>query len=326
MTLYVDNRSSRLARTTGWERYNREMYASLRRRLGDGVTELPVHPARIPVQILVDWMQIPAVARGRTVYFPTFPPSIFTCLSAEKVIYTLHDLTWWMYPDAASPGGRQYYRRLASQALKHSQVIITPSHAVASELAASGLVSRDARIEAVYPGPMPDILGGQFHAPRPYLLTVGTLEPRKNLLMLFQAYRASKIAADVDLCVVGRIGWGDMEPPNGVRIVTDADDATLAAAYRGAVGLVFPSIYEGFGLPLIEAARAGIPIACSDIPVFREVTGGHALFFDPNDAAAIASSLTDLVNLDRPSCEARAYAKSFSWDRGAERIVEIVRT
>ncbi len=151
------------------------------------------------------------------------------------------------------------------------------------------------------------------------MLAVGTLEPRKNLERAAEA--ASR--AGVELRVVGARGWGGVAP-NGVRWLGEVGDDELARLLRGARALVYPSLYEGFGIPILEAMSVGTPVVTSRGGATEEVAGGAAVLVDPLDPASIAAGIDDA---DRRHDELRALglarAKSFSWDDVARQTVEV---
>ncbi len=129
---------------------------------------------------------------------------------------------------------------------------------------------------------------------RKFLLTVGTVEPRKNHKVLIEAYEKKLASMGIDVVIVGRIGW-DMEPllkriqsnkkfNKGLYLLSGVNDATLNFLYRKAFMVIFSSYTEGYGLPTIEALINGIPVACSNIPVMREVGGNFCKYFDPDNA------------------------------------------
>jgi glycosyltransferase involved in cell wall biosynthesis len=155
-----------------------------------------------------------------------------------------------------------------------------------------------------------------------YVLAVGTLEPRKNLA------RAAEAAAQAgaELRVVGARGWGDVEA-NGVRWLGEVDDAELARLLRGARALVYPSLYEGFGIPILEAMSVGTPVVTSRGGATEEVAGGAAVLVDPLDPASIAAGLDEA---DRRRDELRALGlvrvAEFTWDDVARRTVDVYRT
>ena len=172
---------------------------------------------------------------------------------------------------------------------------------------------------------------------RPYLLCVGNLKPHKNLGRLLQAFETVRRHADVDLLLVGQTtGFRTGDPGVAAQLSTDGvgvhhlghvDDETLANLMAHAETLVMPSLYEGFGLPPLEAMQLGTPCAISDIAVFREVAGEAAVYFDPNDASSIARTLVSLLGdrALRASLRKRgsAHAAAFRWSSSAH---ELTRT
>ena len=164
-----------------------------------------------------------------------------------------------------------------------------------------------------------------------YILCVGSLEPRKNLLRLLTAYGMldRAIRERHRLVIAGFRGWRSEEVTRKVEELTPAvtylgyvDRQELAALYRGSSLFVYPSLYEGFGLPPLEAMASGAPTLLSDIPVFREIFGKAALFCDTTRAESIAESLSSI--LDRPQVldlareRGIALAQEFSWDESAK--------
>jgi len=262
---------------------------------------------------------MPARARRhRLVHFATFPPVPWAHPSGTTV-YTLHDLTWWRYSWTASRAGRTYYRRLAESSLQRCH-IVTHTKAVADEAADVVGISRD-RITPVHCGSDLPEPRGRPDVPGEFLLTVATLEPRKNLHRLVDAFHSS--AVELELVIVGRAAWG--EPPHGVRLVSGLSDQELANYYAAARGVIVPSLYEGFGLPVVEALRVGTPVACSDLPVFHEVAGDDALFFDPLSVDGIAEAILRLAQAPRDSPAAVARARQFSWDAAAAKLSALYR-
>lgn len=310
---FFDDRSALSPRTTGWERYARELAPRI---VGGGVEALGLVAEGSAGRVRSDWYDVPRRVRGAdAVYFPTFPPSALALKSARSTIYTLHDLTWWTYPALASTGGRYYYRHLAKRAVERADVIVTDSHAVRQEVLSHFRLAPD-RVEVVYPGVKSPVNVTPARRARPYFLTVGTQEPRKNLKRLTQAYSDSGLSPDFDLVIVGRKGWGDS---TGVTIVSGVDDETLWALYAGATALILPSLYEGFGLPIIEAFAMGTPVGCSDIPVFREVSKGMATYFDPLSVDQISGCLIRMAASD-PGVDREArvsMTSSYTWEAAA---------
>jgi glycosyltransferase involved in cell wall biosynthesis len=306
-----DARSASWKRTTGWERYVREIAGRLERTDHD----VEIHRGggeRLHSRLYQDWVSVPRAARSRrVVHFPSFPPVPWVGRTS-RVVLTLHDLTWWKLPETASSLGRSYYAPLAHVAVRRGAHLVTATNAVADELRDHFQIGGD-RITVVPLGTALPVPSAPMRRPRPYVLFVGTQEPRKNLHLLSEAYRSSGLASTHDLLVVGRPGWGVQVP--GAEVLSDLDDERLAAAYAGATALVMPSLYEGFGLPVVEAICAKVPVICSDLPVLREVSGGHATFVDPADVDALAAALLASPNMSAPP-GADSWARS-QWDWGA---------
>lgn len=316
-----DARSVAWHRTTGWERYARE--------LGRRLTDDPEVEVRIAgSEELLDrlWQDLAATPRAtrraRVAHFPSLPPAPWA-RARRAVVYTLHDLTWWRWRQTASPMGKHYYARLASRAAHSRAHLVVDTEAVRQEV----IEYFDRSPDSVTVVP----LGVELPPPadvaprsRPYLLAVGTSEPRKNLQRLVRAYELSGLSETHDLLLIGRLGWGS--PPPGVVVESGYDDARLVAAYRDATAVVLPSLYEGFGLPAVEAMQLGTPVICSDLPVLREVTGGHAVYMDPTDVEAMAASLRMSLSLSAPD-GAESWARStFCWDRAAAQLKALYRS
>jgi glycosyltransferase involved in cell wall biosynthesis len=165
---------------------------------------------------------------------------------------------------------------------------------------------------------IPNAVGAPFGPDGPkakgdYVLAVGTLEPRKNLARAVEAARR----VGVELRVVGARGWGGVEAP-GATWLGEVSDEELAALYRGARVVVYPSLYEGFGIPVLEAMACGTPVVTSAGGATEEVAGGAAVLVDPLDPASIATGLERAASR---SAELAALglerARGFTWDRVA---------
>jgi glycosyltransferase involved in cell wall biosynthesis len=270
------------------------------------------------------------VRKGDDVYhFPTYPP--FSSRAGLKAVWTVHDLTWWRFPETSSRLGKTYYPQLARAAASNC-TITTDSHAIRAEIVDALQVPAE-RVSVIYPAVTQFDMATEAllenrsqPSRRPYVLTVGTIEPRKNLKKLLEGFRASGLSKDFDLLAVGRFGWGEDVP--GLKVLSGLSDAELWRAYRGASAFISASIYEGFGFPLLEAASRGVPIACSDIPVYREVLeSSHipAVYFDPHDVESIAHSLKEVVR--RPHLNpAMAGLLSRSWEAVADEMLALYQS
>jgi glycosyltransferase involved in cell wall biosynthesis len=232
------------------------------------------------------------------------------------VVATVHDVAVLRYPEAF-PHWHQHTGRLAlRQAVRTADAIVAVSVFTRDELAEILGVSID-RVRVIGNGVDPVFTTAGPAASGDYVLAVGTLEPRKNLARAVEAARL----VGVEVRVVGAQGWGGVEVPGWVGRV---DDEALAALFRGARCLVFPSLYEGFGLPILEAMACGTPVVTSRGGATEEIAGGAGVLVDPLDVGAIGSGIVEaqerraeLVALGL------ARARAFTWQRAADELEEL---
>lgn len=289
MTVLMDARSAGSLRITGWERYTRNL-ASIAVTIPE-IVALTNGNGSIFSRIASDWVGIPSALRTYdSVHYPSFPPA-FTKVP-ERSLITIHDLTWWKYPETSSRLGLAYYKPLMERIAKRpGQLIATVSETVADEIRnmfPRSKVSVISNVVELEPGS-----GTEFDNPRPYFLAVGSVEPRKNLDRLVEGFGISRLGSDFDLILVGRNAWGEL--PKGVKFTGRVSDEELVGIYQGAQAVVAASLYEGFGLPVVEATALGVPVVASDIPVFREVAPEGTVYFDPLSPEAIADALHRVV-------------------------------
>ena len=250
-------------------------------------------------------------------------------------VLTVHDLSYLRTPGTVSADSLRY-RELVPRSLRRAAVVCTPSAAVAVEVRAEYRLAAD-RVAVTPLGvdetwlraepPAADWLAAR-RLPERYLLFVGSLEPRKGLPALLAAYRELR-AADAGtppLVLAGPAGWGPTPDVTGLprgSVLTPGylDPAALRHVVAGAAALAFPSVYEGFGLPPLEALACGTPVVASDLPVTREVLGEAATLVPVGDSAALAGALAVALAGDGgPTARAarRAHAARFTWARCAE--------
>jgi glycosyltransferase involved in cell wall biosynthesis len=241
---------------------------------------------------------------------------------ALPLVVTVHDLAVFRHPEAFNRWTRSYSPRVVPRVLAAARRIIAVSEFTKRELVELLRVP-DEKVRVV-----PNGVDSEFTREGPaangdYVLAVGTLEPRKNLASLVEAARRN----DVELRVVGARGWGGVEVGgNGVRWLGEVSDADLARLYRGAACLAYPSVYEGFGIPVLEAMACGTPVVTSRGTAMEEVADGAAVLVDPSDPAELAAGIERAAS-ERDSLVARGLerARSFRWDAVADATVAVYR-
>lgn len=297
------------------------------------------HRARMPVPIQA------VIGRISVLHSPDFtaPPAL-----SRPTLITIHDLAFEREPDCAVPSLRAYLERVVPRAARRASHIIAVSQATKQDLVDVYSIPEE-KISVIYEGIAPALerrpqlyvarsIIAQFGVTEPYILSVGTIEPRKNYLRLLEAF-AMLLERGVrrHLIIAGAPGWmyepvfARIEKLGLLRAVTllRPSDEHLAALYAGADAFVYPSLYEGFGIPALEALAAGVPSAVTERSALPEVVGEAALLFDPTDPSAIADALERLIEdrtlRDRLRQEGPAQASRFSWGRAADETTALYR-
>jgi glycosyltransferase involved in cell wall biosynthesis len=266
-----------------------------------------------------------------------------------RYVATVHDMIPLLWPQWVTRKHRlvvtaAYYR------LRHqADMVITPSEATKADIMRHLQIDpqRIAVIpwgcdERFQPGGDPEHFAAmqqRYRLPAQYLLFVGTLEPRKNLTTLLHAYamlRAEWPGEDLKLVVAGRTGWLYTDIFDTVKTLAldeeviftgFVDDEDLPDLYRGAQLFVFPSLYEGFGLPILEAMASGVPVITSATASMPEVAGDAAILIDPHDSEAIAEGMAQVLAEDRLRQamiqKGLARARRFTWDTVAQNTLEV---
>jgi len=226
-------------------------------------------------------------------------------------VVTVHDLALWRHPEAFGRWTRAYVPRIVPRVVRSARRVIAVSEFTAGELEVLLGIPRS-RIDVVPNGVDPVFHPDGPRADGDYVLAVGTLEPRKNLERAIEA--AERLG--VELRVAGAKGWGGIAVRGAnVRWLGRVGDDELARLYRGARCFVYPSLYEGFGIPVLEAMACGVPVVTSRGGATEEVAGGAAILVDPLDVADIAAGMERALAGPRETGIERA--RSFSWDESA---------
>ncbi|MBN2002304.1 MAG: glycosyltransferase family 4 protein [Anaerolineae bacterium] len=270
-------------------------------------------------------------------YFPGIP-----------TVLTVHDLIFRHLPQHHKPLNRWYLNLTLPLYCRRADHIITVSETTRHDLIKLYKVPLE-KISVIYeaaaprfkpqPADVVEAMRKRYHLPDRYLLYVGTIEPRKNLTRLFYAWErlyASKLVPQ--LVIVGKAGWLDgdffaaLEQSRFYKEIRFTDyvlDDDLPAIYAGATAFVFPSLYEGFGLPPLEAMACGTPVACSNASSLPEVVGNAALTFHPKNLDSIVDVLRRIVNDEELQADYRErgfqQAAKFSWDRTARDTLDVYR-
>ena len=258
-------------------------------------------------------------------------------------VVTIHDLVWLHAGTTMRPLSRVMEEWLMPQAVRMADRVIADSASTAADLEAA-FPQLQGRVRVVHLGPtaMPQPCGREslqaLGINRPYLLFVGTLEPRKNLVRLLEAFgRIPESLKDhFQLVIAGGKGWGNIDLNSLVRclkleksvcLAGFVTDEQLATLYAHAYTLVMPSLYEGFGLPLLEAMSFGVPVVTSDISSLPEVAGNAAILVDPFDVGSIVAGIAQVLTNNSLhavlSANAKGRAELFSWDKAATEVLEI---
>ncbi|MBN1812424.1 MAG: glycosyltransferase family 4 protein [Anaerolineae bacterium] len=290
-------------------------------------------------------------------YSPDFvlPPT----LRATRTLLTVHDLSFLHYPDAFVPSLRAYLERVVPCSVARADRVLADSESTRKDLITYFGISSE-KVQVLYsgvderfrPDPEPEektrLKARYGLGDQPYILSVGTLQPRKNYVRLIKAFAnlqpanlqlanlqlANLQLADLRLAIAGGCGWlyegilAEAEKHGDrVRVLGFVDDADLPALFRNAALFAFPSLYEGFGLPVLEAMACGTPVVCSNASSLPEVAGDAALMVDPFDvdalAQAMARALEDVDLRQEMVAKGLAQAERFTWEGAARQLLDL---
>ncbi|MBM6979724.1 MAG: glycosyltransferase family 4 protein [Actinomyces succiniciruminis] len=311
-----------------------------------GLPPMPTRFTHLPRTALYEswnWLRLPraeAILPGAQVVHATTWAIPGTRL---PLAVTVHDVAFLRSPEHFTRRGNAYFQRALERTRHEADAVIVPSQATADDCIRAGLDG--ARIQVIPHGvrPLP-VTGAQVAAfrathglEREYVLWTGTREPRKNLPVLLRAF--ALFAADhpdLDLVLVGPAGWGDdaeeralaAELPGRIHVLGHLSNADLAAAYRGARAFVFPSIWEGFGLPVLEAMAYGTPVVTSRGTCMEEVCGDAGLLADADAPEQIAAQLVAATGEAHDDLAAAGLerARTFTWEECAAAHAQVYST
>jgi glycosyltransferase involved in cell wall biosynthesis len=258
-------------------------------------------------------------------------------------VVTVHDLVWKHAGQTMRPLSRWLDAKLMPEAVRLADRVIAVSEHTARDLLTE-FPEAEGKVRVVPLGasallkPQPRETLQTLGIDGPFFLFVGTLEPRKNLHRLLEAYASlpEGVRDSAQMVIAGGKGWGGVDVPSiaaqlnikgRIRIVGHASDALLSTLYAHALFLAMPSLYEGFGLPLVEAMAMGTPVLTSNCASMPEVAGDAGLLVDPSDVNSISNGLLAMIMdhslRQRLSEKAKATAARYSWGKAAEATLKI---
>jgi len=267
--------------------------------------------------------------------------------STLRKVLIVHDLVWKLYPQTTSNYNRWVQRFFALRSIQEADRIVAFSGSTKQDLV--GMVGLDpARITVIHNGVSPAFqphdrqkaakyIAGRYGVSSNYICTVGTLEPRKNLATLIKAFAILRKhdGAVHQLVIAGPKGWGNLQlrrkyevaglTERNIKFLGFVPDPDLPLLYAGAAAFVFPSLYEGFGLPLLEAMACGTPVACSNRSSLPEIGADAVLYFDPESPEEIARVVGKILNDHelRETLNSRGLqrARQFTWELCASKLL-----
>lgn len=281
-------------------------------------------------------VELPLSSRnGRLLCFSGSAP-----LLARRCIMTIHDAAIYLQPQAYSRKFVAWYRLLFSRMSRSAPLVLTVSNSAARDLAT---FLPDSKFRLVYNAAEhithvasdPSVLKAHGLVHGGYILAVGSMNPTKNFAALIEAYHAADLGRKIPLVIVGAVNGSVFSQPiaqsgtqsTGAQSVVWAgsvSDAQLRALYEHAAVFAFPSLYEGFGIPPLEAMSCGCPVVASNASSIPEVCGDAALYFSPQDGAAISAAILRVLADDelRRNLVEKGLNRSrcFSWEKSGEQL------
>lgn len=275
-------------------------------------------------------------------YAPRFSPI--------PTVVSILDTSYLLFP--------QYFRRRdylqlknwTSYSVKNAAIVITISNSTKHDIIKYYRIKED-KISVVYPGydrdrfyenlPVEKVgsVLDKYHIKKPYILFVGTIQPRKNLLALIEAYK--KIREEgmkIDLVITGKIGWlygkiiketKSSEVAKDIRVTGFVDNKDLPLLYKGATCFVMPSLYEGFGIPVVEAMAVGTPVVISNTSSLPEIAGNAGIFIDPRNLESLEEGIKHTVRMPENERVTRIgkgleQVKQYSWEVCVDQIYKVL--
>jgi glycosyltransferase involved in cell wall biosynthesis len=313
--VWFDARSLSRRYTTGWERYARELAHHLP-KLIDATIWTPTTNNRLAL-LISDFQTVKSQSGHQVVHFPTYPPrnkngEIFQ-------VITVHDLTWWKYPETSSYLGKNYYKKNMTKAILQSDLIICPSDAIRTEIHNKFSIPTSKTVAIPHGNSLPK--GVVNPSTKPYFLSIGTIEPRKNLDFYDQAIKESRLELNFDFFHVGRKGWGNL--PSNLKNIDAKNDQELANLIINAQAVVIPSLYEGFGLPVLESHAQGTPVVISNDPALVELSTSSDKIFELGNLESLTLVLKYFSETKQKLASTQiSEAQSMTWANSVQKHIE----
>jgi glycosyltransferase involved in cell wall biosynthesis len=264
-----------------------------------------------------------------------------------KSVFTLHDLIFLFHPETHKPLNRWFLTLMMPRFLRAADAVIAVSECTKRDAIRFYRIPEE-KISVIYEGVNPRFrpadpetiaaVRARYNLPEHFILYVGTIEPRKNLTALLEAFHHLLATHDLRLVIVGKKGWlyegffrRLRELGLGDRVIFTGyvPDEDLPAIYSAADLFVFPSLYEGFGLPVLEAMACGTPVICSNTSSLPEVAGDAAFLVDPTDVCSLAGAMEQALTDEHLRSELMAKglerARWFTWEKAAAKTLEVYR-
>ena len=283
-----------------------------------------------PGRILYEQLVLPRkAARADVLFNPGFTAPVF----GPKTVTVFHDLQHKRHPEHFRWFDLPFWNLLLWTSAKRSNRLITVSQATHDDLKKFYGLESDVILHGVDPQ---YFAIGARRLPEKFLLCVSTLHPHKNHLRLIRAYsRFRESYPEYDLVLAGLRGFAAdqieaeiarLGLAGHIRITGWVSQQELYDLYAGAAGMVYPSTFEGFGMPVIEAMAAQVPLASANIEPLHSLVDGHSLEFDPSDEDAITEALIGLINAPPPAGPALVRARQFSWEQAARQTLAVLKS
>jgi len=307
------------------------------------------YPIRLPYRIL-NWLWRTTGFPKLNFFLPKFdvffaPHFLVPPVTARRMVVAVHDVLFLDHPEWFTPSDAQRFREEIVRACRLADHVLTLSEASKNSLIRHQLITAEkisiVHLAGDYTKPTTaelERVQQKYSLPKEYFLFIGTVEPRKNIMRILTAYRELRESGKtvIPLVIAGRRGWIGPEfdeaiaafEPGAVHVLGSFSREDRDGLLAGATALVFPTLAEGFGIPVLEAMAAGIPVLTSNCSSLPEVAGDAALLVDPESIPAIAAGMHDLVTdhalRERLVLAGLARSKQFSWKKAAQETLAVL--